>query len=115
MMASCSMLVLKEAKWEEDIIGPNWLELPRDVIAKILQMLSVVDIVTSAQRVCPLWWKICKDPLMWRTIDMHNLGTSSYDLVKVCMFAIDQSCGHVEDINIEYFGTDELLKYMVDR
>ncbi|KAJ1387090.1 F-box-like domain superfamily [Sesbania bispinosa] len=46
-MASCSRLE-KDAEGE----SPNWLELPRDVTANILQRLGAVEIVTSACRVC---------------------------------------------------------------
>ncbi|KAJ1440416.1 Leucine-rich repeat [Sesbania bispinosa] len=114
-MESCSMLEKKEAEGVSTIIiGPNWLELPRDVTVNILQRLGVVEIVTRACQVCPLWWNICKDPLMWRTIHMiSNRDTASrFDLVKICRYAVQQSCGHVEDISIENFGTNDLLKYI---
>ncbi|KAJ1427623.1 Leucine-rich repeat [Sesbania bispinosa] len=118
-MASCFMLEKKEAEGVSTIIGPNWLELPRDVTVNILQRVDTVDIVTSVCQVCPLWWKICKEknPLMWRTIHMiSNRGTASrYDLVKICCYAVQQSSGHVEDISIEYFGTNDLLKYIAHR
>ncbi|XVF00508.1 hypothetical protein REPUB_Repub04eG0007200 [Reevesia pubescens] len=55
---------------------------------------------------------------MWRSIDMWNLGNLHavrYDLEKMCMNAIDRSCGGLVDINIEYFGTDELLIYITQR
>jgi hypothetical protein len=53
-------------------MGPNWLELPRDITSNILQRLGVVEILTNACNVCPYWWSICKDPRMWRTIHMSN-------------------------------------------
>lgn len=70
--------------------GPNWLELPRDITANILQKVGVVEIVTSACLVCPLWWKICR-------------------------YAVERSLGHLEDIDIQYFGTDDLLKFIAHR
>ncbi|XP_059665995.1 putative F-box/LRR-repeat protein 23 [Cornus florida] len=95
----------------------NWLELPRDVTAMILHKLGAIEILTSAQKVCMTWRKICKDPAMWRTIDMHYLGDGDmdYDLEKMTRHAIDRSCGQLVDINIEYFGTDELLQYIIER
>lgn len=93
-------------------IGPNWLELPRDLTANIIQRLGTVEIVTSACQVCSLWWNICKDPFMWRTIcttDL-NLRYSISDLVKICCYAVERSSGHLEDIDIEYFCTDDILK-----
>ncbi|GAU42086.1 hypothetical protein TSUD_134700 [Trifolium subterraneum] len=93
--------------------GPNWLDLPRDVTSNILQRLGTIEIVTSACQVCPLWWNICKDPLMWRTINIHGIRHLSYDydeLENICCNAIERSCNHLEEIDIELFGTDNLLK-----
>ncbi|KAK5837626.1 F-box SKIP19 -like protein [Gossypium arboreum] len=96
----------------------NWLELPLDVTASILSRIGAIEILNSAQNVCSLWRNICKDPLMWRSIDMHNLGDlwdMDYDLAKMCVHAVDRSCGHLLDINVEYFGTDALLLHISER
>lgn len=96
----------------------NWLELPAEVMSMILLKLGAIEILTSAQNVCSSWRKICKDPLMWRVIDMHNSGDSydmDHDLEIMCRHAVDRSCGQLIDINIEYFGTDELLQYITRR
>src|ERR1044072_1796466 len=112
-MATC----LRSTKGESTV-EPNWLELPRDVTEIIFQKLSVVDIVTGASQVCSLWWNICKNPLMYRTIVIAEqppyFGTK---LVKICRCAIDRSCGHVEDISIAYyiFVTEGLFKYIADK
>lgn len=44
-----------------------------------------------------------------------NLCDLDYDLKKMCRHAIDRSCGDLVDVNIEYFGTDELLEYITYR
>lgn len=96
----------------------NWLELPPDVITVILLKLGAIEILVSAQKVCTLWRNLCKAPLMWRSIDMCNLGdlwNMPYDLEKMTMHAIDRSCGGLVDISLRYFATDELLKYITDR
>ncbi|PON71646.1 F-box domain containing protein [Parasponia andersonii] len=95
----------------------NWVELPRDVTASILSRLGAMEILTSGQMVCKAWLEICKDPLLWRTIDMYNLGDPDLglDLEKICRHAVDRSCGELVDINLEYFVTDELLQYITDR
>ncbi|KAL5773948.1 hypothetical protein ACOSP7_011505 [Xanthoceras sorbifolium] len=97
---------------------PNWVELPRDVTAAIFSKLGAIEVLTSVQYVCSSWLKMCKDPSMWRTIDMHNLGDSfdmNFDLEKICRVAIDRSNGNLSCINLEYFGNDELLHYIADR
>ncbi|KAG2688855.1 hypothetical protein I3843_09G113300 [Carya illinoinensis] len=95
----------------------NWLELPRDVTESILLRLGAIEILTSAQKVCLLWRNICKDPSMWRAVDMRNPGDlcdMPYDLETMCRHAVDRSFGQLVDINVEHFGTDELLNYIAD-
>lgn len=94
---------------------PSWLELPREITALILHKLGTIEMLTSAQKVCTTWRRVCQDVTMWRVIDMRNLGdlwALPYDLVKMCRHAVDRSKGQLEDINIEYFGTDDLLTYI---
>ncbi|CAJ2640727.1 unnamed protein product [Trifolium pratense] len=114
-MASSSFLPTKEVEGES-VTVPNWLELPKDITTNILQRLETFEIVTSACLVCPLWWNICKDPLMWRTIRMRkrNIYHSDNNLVDICRFAIERSCGQLESICVEYFGTDELLQCIAE-
>lgn len=101
----------------EDLIQvvPNWLELPKDVTSKILQLLGPVEIVKNARRVCAMWRNICRDPSMWKSIEMIKARKSPYNLEKICMYAVDQGCDHVEEINVEYFATDELIKKIAER
>ncbi|XP_062096288.1 F-box protein SKIP19-like [Humulus lupulus] len=92
----------------------NWLELPRDVTASILSRLGTIETMKSGQMVCKSWFDICKDPLMWRIIDMRNRGDRDlgFDLEKMCRNVVDRSCGQLVDINIEHFGDDELLQHI---
>jgi hypothetical protein len=55
-MASCSISA-KEAEAENTVV-PNWLELPREITANILQRLDTIEVVKSVCLVCPLWWNI---------------------------------------------------------
>ncbi|XP_058783582.1 putative F-box/LRR-repeat protein 9 [Vicia villosa] len=97
---------------------PNWLELPIDLTKNILQRLDTLDIMLSARNVCHLWWHIFKDPLMWRTIHISNIEHIPYNfcsLEKIVRCVVDLSCGHLEDIALELFCTDDLLKYIAHR
>ncbi|XP_068323369.1 F-box protein SKIP19-like [Pyrus communis] len=93
----------------------NWLELPQDVTVLILSRLGAIEIWRAFRGA---WRNICKNqPLMWRTIDMHNdgdLDEMPYNLEKMCHLAVDRSCGTPVYINVEHFGTDDLLKYITD-
>ncbi|KAK4254601.1 hypothetical protein QN277_009959 [Acacia crassicarpa] len=115
--ASSSYSSSKEQSENDERQTRNWLDLPGDVTAAILLKLGAVDILSSAQSVCTSWRSICKDPTMWRVIDMQNLGDlhdMPYDLEIMCRHAVDRSRGQLVDINVEYFGTDDLLKYITD-
>ncbi|GJW15337.1 putative F-box/LRR-repeat protein 23 [Tanacetum coccineum] len=97
----------------------NWLELPFDVTANILLRIGMIDILENAQKVCTVWRKICKDPSMWRVINMRDLLKSSifYFSVDVKLFkhVIDRSQGQLVDITFLYDYNDELLRYVADR
>ncbi|KAK6932117.1 Leucine-rich repeat [Dillenia turbinata] len=96
----------------------NWLELPSEVTCLILKKLGTIEILINAQRVCKLWWKLCKDPAMWRTIDLSDLKycrDMDLDPEKVARNAVDRSCGELVDISIEDFGTDILMEYITAR
>ncbi|KAG8385239.1 hypothetical protein BUALT_Bualt03G0021400 [Buddleja alternifolia] len=108
-------LKLRRPKSKKKIAAPPWIELPRDVTANILHRLGAIEILESAQKVCTTWRSVCQDPAMWRVIDMRNLGDlhdMPYDLEIMCRHAVDRSQGELIDINIQYFGTDELLDYI---
>ncbi|XP_058752339.1 putative F-box/LRR-repeat protein 23 [Vicia villosa] len=111
-MASSSF-ASNETDFESTAV-PNWVELPRDITANIFQRLGTIDIVTSVRYVCPIWWNIFKDPLMWRTIRMTKFSDFYDQPVEICQYAIKQSCGHLENIFIDDFATDDLLKFIAE-
>jgi hypothetical protein len=125
-LASSSILTMEEEsesttgplameKEIETTTGPNWLDLPSDLTENILQRLGI-EIVTSACRVCTQWLKICKDPLMWRTIRMCYVpGLSYLRFRRIFYNFVKRSCGHLQDINIEYYCTDDILKCIADK
>ncbi|RVW98473.1 F-box protein SKIP19 [Vitis vinifera] len=103
---------------EEEEEERNWQELPRDVTSMILSKLNAVEILSSAQFVCSFWRKLCREPMMWRNIDMHNLGDLcdlGYDLEEMARHAVDRSGGQLLSICIDDFATDNLLNYIIDR
>ncbi|XP_047309298.1 putative F-box/LRR-repeat protein 23 [Impatiens glandulifera] len=114
---------------KEVVETPNYFDkLPIDVLVAILQKVGTIDILLNVQLVCVLWRNICLDPVIWRSIDIHNIGklcnlpdflvTSDdlpYDVHKLTQIAIDRSCGQLVNINLEYMGNDHLLEYITDR
>ncbi|KFK32208.1 hypothetical protein AALP_AA6G211300 [Arabis alpina] len=96
----------------------NWAELPPELTSSILLRLGAIEIIENAQKVCRSWRRVCKDPSMWRKIDMHNRGDSEsteINLESICRHAVDRSQGGLIGIDIWYFGTDDLLQYIAER
>ncbi|XP_008225583.1 PREDICTED: putative F-box/LRR-repeat protein 23 [Prunus mume] len=69
----------------------NWLDLPWDVTVSILSRLRAVEILESAQKVCMPWRNICKDPLMWLTIDMGMGNDGDY---------VEDICGGIKRLRL---------------
>ncbi|KAG7537636.1 F-box-like domain superfamily [Arabidopsis suecica] len=96
----------------------NWVDLPTDLTSLILQRLSVTEILDNAQKVCRSWRHVCKDPSMWRKIDMENVSHFKpmvNDVEVICRHAVDRSQGGLLEINIGDFGSDSLLTYIAER
>ncbi|KAK2393869.1 putative F-box/LRR-repeat protein [Trifolium repens] len=112
----CSATSSSNSKSVIDSGERNWLDLPRDAILSIFRKLNTIETLVRAHNVCKTWRKISEDPFLYRTIDMRNLGEPDYtlDLKALCHRAVDYSCGHIIDIDIEYFGTDDLLHHLAD-
>ncbi|CAH1443128.1 unnamed protein product [Lactuca virosa] len=96
------------------------MELPYDVIANILYRVGVYDILENAQKVCTTWHKICKDPAMWRVINMENnfkdVNRNGRSLMQeMCKHAVDRSQDQLIDITVCDFANKELLEYIADR
>ncbi|EOA22567.1 hypothetical protein CARUB_v10003228mg [Capsella rubella] len=96
----------------------NWAELPSELTSLILGRLGAVDILENAQKVCTPWRRICKDPSMWKKIDLRDLGNremEDLDFDILCRHAVDLSQGGLREIHLESFATDSLLNYIADR
>ncbi|CAF2110873.1 unnamed protein product [Brassica oleracea] len=99
--------------------GRYWAGLPPELTWSILSHLGTVDILEKAQKVCKSWHSVCKEPSMWRKINMHNdLGFMDFLTrsrhVAMCRNAVDRSQGGLVEIDIWYFGTDSLLNHISD-
>nr|VDC58325.1 unnamed protein product [Brassica rapa] len=99
----------------KDGVCINWAELPYELTSSILRRLSSIDILENAQRVCTSWRHVCKDPEMWRKIDMRNLVDVGYTLEIMCRHAVDRSQRGLVEINIWHFATDSLLNHIAER
>ncbi|XP_024633376.1 putative F-box/LRR-repeat protein 23 [Medicago truncatula] len=94
----------------ECMTKPNWIELPIDLTKNILRRLDTVEIVTSARNVCPLWWNVCKDPLMWSTIKMTGDFSNPLRLDKMCTASHLRRLQILGNTGISDKGLSEFLK-----
>ncbi|CAI9262586.1 unnamed protein product [Lactuca saligna] len=97
--------------------SPKWLEIPHELMVNIFQRLRTLELLNGAMKVCTSWWRICKDPAIWKVIDVDSWDVchTNYDLEMLTKKAVDLSCGELTDLSIKGFGTDDLLDYMLIR
>ncbi|KAL1537577.1 putative F-box/LRR-repeat protein 23 isoform X2 [Salvia divinorum] len=97
--------------------SPPWIELPADVTANILQRIGAEEMMSSAQKVCTTWWKVCKDPALYRVIDFSSTKQIDFEAIysASCRRAVDRIQGQLTDFTIQYFGSDNLMEYIADR
>ncbi|XP_074267286.1 F-box protein SKIP19-like [Silene latifolia] len=95
----------------------NWLELPCDLMLMILMKVGPFDILESAQFMCKVWYTLCKEPNLWRTVHIENIMELAMGLeYEMMMFnAIDRSSGGLIDLSIDGFGSDELCSYIASQ
>ncbi|XP_031116492.1 putative F-box/LRR-repeat protein 23 [Ipomoea triloba] len=94
-----------------------WVDLPRELTVNILQRLSVEDIFQSAQ-VCTAWWRLWRDPSMWRCVDLMNVVDEPgkrRDWYKICREVLNRSEGQLISIKLGHFASNRLLFYIAQR
>ncbi|EFH50958.1 hypothetical protein ARALYDRAFT_352228 [Arabidopsis lyrata subsp. lyrata] len=57
---------------------PRWENMDRDILAKIFEMLNVVDITMGASRVCVTWFLVAHQKSLWKTINLANLQLADF-------------------------------------
>ncbi|XP_071719352.1 putative F-box/LRR-repeat protein 9 [Rutidosis leptorrhynchoides] len=103
----------------------NWFDLPPELKVNILSRIGHFEILETAQYVCSDWYKVCKDPSMWKVINLYWLRETFYlsevsygglpGIWKICKNVVDRSGGQLVDIVIPDLRTDEILMYVADR
>ncbi|KAJ3698585.1 hypothetical protein LUZ61_002290 [Rhynchospora tenuis] len=107
-----------EEEEEPTSCGRDWSELQRDVLVLIFLKVGLMDVLQAAGSVCRSWRKVAKDePELWRRIDLsdHPYGFEAFMLTDPTKLAIDRSGGLLEEFSVDYFGDDDLLRYLCDR
>ncbi|XP_071719348.1 putative F-box/LRR-repeat protein 9 [Rutidosis leptorrhynchoides] len=103
----------------------NWFDLPPELNVNIVSRIHHFEILENAQYVCSDWYKVCKDPSIWKVINLFRLRESFYmsesfngglpGIWKICKNVVDRSDGQLVDIVIPDLRTDEILMYVADR
>ena len=96
--------------------APPWLELPDYLTENILQRLPIGEILTSAQLVCTTWWRVIKNPTMWRVIHLDCRDWADEVFDSVCYRTVDRSEGQLVDLKLlSYFQDYGFLNYVANR
>ena len=97
-------------------LSPPWIDLPEDLTVNILQRLDVVEILESAQNVCATWWRITKNPVMWRVINFTCRLFVGYKANNIFRCAVDRSQGQLLELKFSGIRVDvDLLDYAAER
>ncbi|XP_042005151.1 putative F-box/LRR-repeat protein 23 [Salvia splendens] len=99
--------------------APPWIELPEELTANILQRLHAEQRLGIEQLVCSTWRRVCKNPAMWRVIDLDYRRCDSHDVLEfelICRGAVNRSQGQLIELKVinldEEFG---FLNYAAER
>ncbi|KAL1555774.1 putative F-box/LRR-repeat protein 23 [Salvia divinorum] len=95
--------------------SPPWTDMPDDLTANILQRLGAEEILDSAQKVCATWWRVCKNPSMWRVIDLNSRLCADNKFEMILFRAVDRSRGQLIELKLAYFTGDLLPSYIANR
>ncbi|CAI0545452.1 unnamed protein product [Linum tenue] len=88
----------------------DWAGLSPELLSVIMAHLSPADRLGIAQLVCSSWRKVCRDPYIWRSVDIsHYSWERVTDVEALCAQAVDRSCGGLVSLSLECFGSDKLL------
>ncbi|XP_047952750.1 putative F-box/LRR-repeat protein 23 [Salvia hispanica] len=96
--------------------SPPWLELPDYLTENILQRLPIREILTSAQKVCTTWWRVIKNPTMWRVIHLDCRDWAYGKFFSVCYRIVDRREGQLVDLKLlSYYQDYGFLNYVANR
>ncbi|KAJ9566039.1 hypothetical protein OSB04_002005 [Centaurea solstitialis] len=93
----------------------DWLGMPDEIMGgMILQRLDAVEILTSVKKVCRDWRRICKDPEMWKIIEIIlPINGRNRDIYqKLTKQVVHRSCGELIDISLHFYTTDDLFDHV---
>ncbi|KAK1323566.1 hypothetical protein QJS10_CPA02g00004 [Acorus calamus] len=97
-------------------------EMSPDLLSVVFEKVGALDVLCATQAVCPTWRRVSLQPQLWRSIDMRNpwqpwdlMDSDEFDLERMARNAIDRADGNLVEISFEYFGTDDLIKYVSER
>ncbi|KAL1555772.1 putative F-box/LRR-repeat protein 23 [Salvia divinorum] len=95
--------------------SPPWTELPDHLTANILQRLDAEERLKSAQLVCSSWWRACKNPAMWRVIDVRISRCDCNEFENICCRAVVRSQGQLVELKIAGPVSDPLMHFASER
>ncbi|CAN1844145.1 F-box protein SKIP19 [Linum perenne] len=100
----------------------NWAELSPELLTMIMSHLDPDHRLNLVQKVCSSWRKACRDPYLWRCIDLTDEWDDDdetymerYCKMRVDEKAVDLSFGGLVSLRMEDFWTIKVLRYTADK
>lgn len=110
----------------------KWEDMGYDILLKIFMTLDIMDLMSNISRVCNYWRLVCRDPILWGTLDFSLLKSNyitipwqlysrddepSKRLMEILKIAFDLSRGHVTCLifHFDMYIKDEHLIYTAER
>ena len=47
-----------------------WSELPAEILVNVFMCLDMLDLIVNVSRTCRSWRAACKDPALWKRVDL---------------------------------------------
>nr|XP_016494736.1 PREDICTED: putative F-box/LRR-repeat protein 23 [Nicotiana tabacum] len=107
-----SAVVEPELEYATQSLG---VYLPEDIWVNILQRLSTIDKLRSAGKVCSVWRRLLREPVMWDVIDLRDQKCIPVRVMHALFStAIERSQGQCTDFSYAFCGSGD-IPYLVER
>lgn len=110
----------------------KWENMDYDILLKIFMTFSFIDLISSVSRVCSSWRSVCRDRVLWKTVDLSFLKVDSFtnvwqpyarsdwsseslmDILK-CVFSLSRGNVSCLIFHFDIYIKDKHLMYTAER
>ncbi|KAF5202326.1 F-box/LRR-repeat protein, partial [Thalictrum thalictroides] len=113
-----AMEIEKKKQKQKIVINTRaWEDLGKDILLAIYEKLSVKDLIIGAPLCCTSWYKVSKDPSLWKDVDIissfeyYGNGYQKVIPKQLVKFVVNRSQGFLNSIAFPFYdiSMDDLL------